>query len=82
MSFLGLVLTAFLALAVPASIAHASLVGAYVVIALLAAAASAATLRRARRRQWARPRLTRWLVRVGVLTAGYAAMVTFIHSAG
>ncbi|MEO9137622.1 MAG: hypothetical protein ABI345_01005 [Jatrophihabitans sp.] len=82
MSFLGLVLAALLALAIPASIAHASLVGAYVVIALLGGSGAGYVVRRSRRRRWARPKLNRWLARLGTLIAAYAVVVTLIHGVG
>lgn len=80
MGCLGLVVAALLALAVPASIAPASLVGAYVVLALLALGAVGLVVQRSRRPvEPADRRTTRRLAWVGVLTVAYAAVVTVIH---
>ena len=77
------VFAALLALAVPASIARASLVGAYVVLALLLVAALAGTRWNAQRRRAARGELkardaTALIIGVGV---GYAVLIAVIHAA-
>ncbi len=86
MGCLGVALAALLALAVPASIAPASLIGAYVVLAVLASAAVGAVLTNARRpgaqRLDAVPRRARALGAIGGLTVLYAAVVALIHVAG
>lgn len=79
----GLVIAGLLALAVPASIAPASLPGALVVIVLLAAAGAAAVVVRARQRpvvEGGRTVRNRLLV-VGCLALGYAAVAVAIHAA-
>jgi hypothetical protein len=78
----SLVVAALLALAVPASIARTSLIGAYVVIALLAAAGVTYVLIAGRRRAVLlsddeRPSTA--LIRIAVLTVVYTAVVTLIH---
>lgn len=79
-------LAAVLVLAVPASIARTSLIGAYVVIAALTAVALAAVGWSARRRRalpgGTAPRTSTALGRIGVLTIAYAVVVTVIHSTG
>ncbi|WP_375490046.1 hypothetical protein [uncultured Jatrophihabitans sp.] len=85
MGCLSVGLAALLALAVPASIAPASLVGAYVVLAVLAAAAAAAVVANARRPRAQRvdavPRRARSLAVVAGLTVAYAAVVAVVHLA-
>ena len=76
------VLAGLLALAVPASIARASLVGAYIVLALLLVLAVAATRWNASRRRagGGQPsgRATRVIIVVGVV---YAGLIAIIHAA-
>ena len=76
------VLAGLLALAVPASIARASLIGAYVMLALLLVMAVAATRwNSARRRAAGRQpsgRATRVIIVVGVV---YAGLIAIIHAA-
>lgn len=83
MGCLGVGLAALLALAVPASIAPASVVGAYLVLALLAALAVGVVLVNAKRpraeRLDALPKRSRALGAVAVLTTVYAAVVAVIH---
>ena len=79
-----LAVAALLAFAVPASIAHTSLVGAYVVIVLLAAAAVAVVVTTARRRAVVadvRPVVTRTVGWIAVLAVLYGVAVTVIHVA-
>jgi hypothetical protein len=80
MGCLGIGLAALLALAVPASIARASLVGAYVVIALLALAAVGAVVWADRHRDRTM-RISTALVRIGLVTVAYAVVVTLINAA-
>ena len=84
MGCVGIGLAFLLALAVPASIARTSLVGADVVIVLIAAVAVGAALVLARRRAPAGPdepaRSTRgWVVGICVAAVAYLAVVTVIH---
>ena len=76
---------ALLAFAVPASIAPASLVGAYVVIALLAAAAAGTAWWTARSESGGsgggRPRLATSLTRIALAGLLYGVAVTLIHAA-
>lgn len=85
MGFLGLGLAALLLLAIPASIAPASLVGAYVVLGVLAVLAAGAIEVVWRRRHRLTPELGRRprtaLLRLAALTLAYAALVTLIHFA-
>jgi ribosome-associated toxin RatA of RatAB toxin-antitoxin module len=74
-------LAALLALAVPASIAPASLIGAYVVIVLLALLALTAVAARSRRPREAPRPLLPDAMRVGVVAIAYAVVVTAIHAA-
>jgi hypothetical protein len=77
-------LAALLAFAIPASIARTSLVGAYVVIALLTVVAVTAVLARMRWQQRtgpARPTRTA-LTRIAIAAVVYAGVVTAIHFAG
>jgi hypothetical protein len=75
-----------LVLAVPASIARTSLIGAYVVIVALAAVALVAvgwsTHRRRALQSGAAPRTSRALGRICMLAAVYVVAVTVIHRAG
>jgi uncharacterized membrane protein len=77
-------LAALLALAIPASIARTSLVGAYVVIGLLTAVAVIAILGRMRWQQRSGPvKPTRTaLTRIAIAAVVYAGVVTAIHFAG
>ncbi len=80
MGCLGFAVAVLLALAVPASIAPASLAGAYVVLAVLAVAAVAAVVHRGRRPIEPADRRTQArLVWVAALTTAYAVVVTVIH---
>lgn len=85
MGCLGVALAAALALAIPASIAPASIVGAYAVLAILLAAAVAAIEVAWRRRGRLAPELGRRprtaLLRVAGLAVVYAAVVAIIHLA-
>ncbi len=79
----GLVLFGLLALAIPASIAPASLTGAYVLIVLFAGAGIALIQVRARRvlREDTPARRVSATVLVLVAAGVYAAVVTAIHAA-
>lgn len=85
MGFLGLALAALLALAIPASIAPGSLVGAYVVLAVLTVVAVTAIEVAWRRRGRLAPELGRRprtaLTRVVAVLIGYAVVVAVIHVA-
>lgn len=75
---------AVLALAIPASIAHTSLIGAYVVIAVFAALGAGLATGWARRHPRDPIAGTRPAARFGTvitLTAAYAVVVTLIHLA-
>ena len=73
---------ALLAFAVPASIAHTSLIGAYVVIVLLGAAAVAVVVVTARRRAvGVQPVVRRTVGRIAVVAVLYGCAVTVIHVA-
>jgi hypothetical protein len=78
-------LAAVLVLAVPASIARTSLIGAYVVIVALAAVAIVAVGWTARRGRplpsGAAPRTSTALARICMLAAVYVVAVTAIHGA-
>lgn len=85
MGCLAVGLAAVLALAIPASIAPASLVGAYVVLAILTVLAVAGVEFAWQRRGRLSPELGRRprtaLLRLAVLVLGYAVVVTIIHVA-
>ncbi|HEV7204271.1 MAG TPA: hypothetical protein VGN18_06640 [Jatrophihabitans sp.] len=82
MGCLMIVVSAVLALVVPASIARTSLVGAYVVIVALVVAAVTGVVLRARRTRPAvgpSPSRTGPVAGIGALAALYVAAVTIIH---
>lgn len=82
MGCLGLGVAALLALAVPLSIARASLVGAYLVIVLLTAVAVVALAGRARRTALIDPSrgTAGRYVWVGLLAVAYGVVVTVVHA--
>lgn len=87
MGCLGIVLAALLALAAPASLARASLFGAYAVIAALTVLAVVGVMWRTRQRarvvDSARPGKRRvTLTRIATLAMVYAVVVTLIHTLG
>jgi hypothetical protein len=79
-------IAALLALSMPAAVARASLIGAYILIVLFTAAAVGAVVWNARRRMPARVqpagRTSVAMTRIGVLAAGYAVVATILHVTG
>ena len=80
-------LAALLALAMPAAVARASLIGAYLLIVLFTAAAVGAVVGNARRRSSAETRPTgrrtsTAITRIGAVAAVYAVAVTLVHVPG
>jgi flagellar basal body-associated protein FliL len=77
---------ALLALAMPAAVARASLIGAYVLIVLFTAAAVGAVVWNARRQASAATRPARRtataITRIGTVAAVYAVAVTIVHVTG